>query len=370
MAYGRARLEENLVRAFPEERDGIKTYLDKVEESVNKSAYLNIYKNENADFNTMIDTSEMLQDVLDAVFKSDEIKTVFAVSTFLHGTPPSKISFGKHCCVAGGLYNGAYGISGGGKSIVCAYESALKKAGVDVFLHTEVTSINGSEENGKMHIVTKTNTFVCDTCVASIHPKRFLHIAPENAYRAGYKARLNELEETRGLFTLYGVLNGETRFDAANIFLINKPTVEDTFKMDGGSRSYYINFSETNPQAVSIIALVPPDGKIWDKDAPDYTEKKNAYADAVKKDIKKLLPELAENIEYLSVSTPAEQLRYTGYYGAYGLMHDAGKTKALPITKINGLYLTGQSVVAPGFFGAIIASLVADKLSQISPRPL
>ena len=370
MAYGRDRLEENLVRAFPDEKAGIRTYLDRTEAAIHASDFLNLHKNKNAGFDAAADTGETLRDVLDEVFTSGEIKSVFAAAAALHGTPPSKVSFQKHSCMVGGLFSGAYGIAGGGTSILRAYEAALTKAGVHVYLGAEAASIRVSDENGKKHITANGKTFTCDICVASVHPKRFLEIAPENVYREGYKARMREREETPGIFAVYGVLNAKTRFSAGNIFLVTGSGLDAMYVMSGGSRSYSIILSEASPQAVIILSFVPPDEAMWDRNAPEYTEKKNAYAAGVRADIQRLLPELAENIEYLSVSTPASSYRFVGYYGGYGIMHDVSKTELLPVTKINGLYLTGQAVATPGFFGAISASIIVDRVAGKATRPM
>jgi len=361
MAYGRDRLEGNLVRAFPEEKAGIQTYLDRVEAAIHNSAFLHIHINKTVNFNMMADSGETLKDVLDAAFRSEELKTILGVTTCLHGTPPSKMSFFLHSCAIGSMYNGAYGIDGGGAAIARAYTNAIRNAGIDVFLSAKAISIEESKEGGKKIIATQNDTFACDICVASIHPKSFMEIAPAKVFRDGYKARLHELEETPGLFMVYGLLSEKMRCDQSNIFLINRHT-EEIYKTDEPSHSYCVNFSKTNPQAVSIYSIVSSDANIWNRNAPDYQAKKNAYADLIKEDMKKFLPEFADNIQYLDASTPATNYRYTGYHSAYGLMHDANKTKVLPVTRIQGLYLTGQSIVTPGFLGAIIASLYVDTL--------
>lgn len=361
MAYGRDKLKENLVAAFPEEEAAISKYLDMVEDKVSKSAFLNLHKDNNLDFNTVINAGETLQEVLDKTFKSPEIKAIFAAATFLHGTPPGKIAFAQHCCIAGGLYNSAWEIEGGGRSITNAYGAALKKAGVDVYLNTKAVKI---EEAQDLKIITdaKGNIFKAGLCVSTVHPSVFFDIAPQSVYRAGYKERVRELEETPGFFALYGVLNKETFFNKSNVFLITDLDVNKIYQKDYAKGAYYINFSRTSPQAVSIISLTSSSAQSWDRSAADYKDKKAATAKKVKEDIAALVPELKDNIEYLDAATPATMQRYAGYYGGYGLMHDVSKTKVLPFTKIKGLYVSGQSVVAPGLLGTIITSLLVDKL--------
>ncbi|MDR0953126.1 MAG: NAD(P)/FAD-dependent oxidoreductase [Elusimicrobiota bacterium] len=361
LAYPRQNLEHSLGEVFPEEKENLKKYLDKLEDCFLNSAYLNLHRDKTLDLNAPVDTPKSLQEVLDECFKSDEIKAVLAASSFLHGTPPNKISFGMHACIAGGLFHGAYGVLGGGKAIVNAFEKALKKAGVDVFLNTKATSI---EEDGDKKIIrTNKDSFACDICISSIHPKEFLKIAPQNAYREGYKTRVNALEETPGFFTLYAKYKGP-RVEASNIYLLSKTNVVDCFNTNSNNPSYYINFSPDKEQNVSIISFTSPEPAVWNKNSPDYQERKNNYSLRIKNDINKLAPDIAKYLEYIEVSTPATSRRYVGYSGGYGLMHDMYKTKVLPMTKIKGLYLCGQSVLVPGLLGSIITSLMVDKMAE------
>lgn len=361
LAYPRHNLEQNLNAAFPEEKENLKVYLDKVEHCLKNSAYLNLHRDNTLDLMAPVDTAETLQEVLDKCFKSEELKAVLSCSSFLHGTPPDKISFGMHSCIAGGLYYGAYGIEGGGKSLADAFQKALQKAGVDVYLNTKATSIQ--EREGKKIILADNKEFSCGICISTIHPKEFLKIAPQNVYREGYKTRVSELEETPGFFTLYAKYKGP-RADASNIYLLSDLNISNCFNPQIKNSSYYLNFSGEKEQSVSVISLVSSAGDAWDRAKPDYKERKNAYAATVKNDINKRVPQIAKYLEYLDVSTPATERRYAGYAGGYGLMHDARKSKILPMTKISGLYLSGQSVLVPGLLGTIITSLMVDKMTE------
>ncbi|WP_424246117.1 all-trans-retinol 13 [Elusimicrobium posterum] len=361
MAYGRDKLEANLNAAFPEEKEAIKKYLDLVKENIEKSAFLNLHKGGDLDFHRIIDAGESLQQVLDRTFKSAEIKAVLAASTFLHGTPPSKIAFAQHCCVAGGLYDSVWEIEGGGLAVLEAYKKALTKAGVDVYLNTEAVKI---EAAGDKKIITskKEERFECDICISTVHPKVFFKIAPPEVYREGYKNRVKDIQETPGFFTIYAVTKEGVNFNKKNVFILNDLDIDRVFENKDHDSEYYINFSSTNPQAVSIISLTDPDAEFWDKKAPGYSAKKQEFYDFVIQNIRRIAPEIHENIEYAGASTPATMQRYAGYYSGYGLMHDVNKTKILPLTKIKGLYVSGQSVVAPGLLGAIITALLMDKL--------
>ena len=126
----------------------------------------------------------------------------------------------------------------------------------------------------------------------------------------------------------------------------------------------HLNFSPSNPQAVNITCLVPSNKEFWDLDASAYAQKKQYYIDSIKEKINNRIPSLAKNFKYLDASTPATFKKYTGHYSNYGICQDSTKIALLPMTKIKGLYLSGQSIIAPGLLGSIITSYIIDKLME------
>ena len=44
------------------------------------------------------------------------------------------------------------------------------------------------------------------------------------------------------------------------------------------------------------------------------------------------------------------------------MMHDINGPVVLPVTKIPGVFLTGQAVVTPGLLGAVISSFLLYKI--------
>ena len=363
MAYGQERLKESLIKTFPKEEKGIKIYFDKVSDCLAKSSLLNLHKNSKIDISVSTKTQENVKDFLDYCFSSPEIKVILGCSFFLHGTPLDKISFGQHTCIAGGLYQGAYGIKGGGHNIVKAYKKVLEKLDVDIYLNTQVTNI---EERDFTKII-KTNNgeeFCAKYCISTIHPKELLKIAPGNIYRNTYKNYINSLEETAGFFTLYAQNTGPF-VKTANLFILSSLDLNSFYCVyDEKDKPYHLNFSPAANQAVNITCLAPSQEEFWAKGTPVYEKRKKEYTQLIKEKINKTIPGIANNLKYLEVSTPMSFKRYVGYLGAYGLCQDSNKIPLLPMTKIKGLYLAGQSIIAPGFIGSIITSYIIDKLME------
>lgn len=361
MVYGRNDLEKNLIFCFPQEEKAIKQYLDKVYECYNKLPFLNVHKNNSFDINVSVLTPESVKDILDYYFKSDELKVILAAGFFLHGTSLDKISFGEQVCVSGGLYDSAYGIAGGGRAVVEAYKKVLQNLKVDLFLNTKALKIDVTDT--KKIVKTDKDDFECDVCISTIHPKEFLNIAPEKVYRESYKSHIKEKNETPGFFTVYAKNNGK-KVENTNIFALSSCNLDSFFDFNNENKSLHLNFSDTDPQAVNITCLVPSDINFWKKDRQEYLKQKEYFVNLIKKNLNEKLKDIADNLEFLDASSPLTTKKYVGYTGSYALEHDMHKITLFPMTKIKGLYLSGQSVITTGFLGAIITAYLIDKIME------
>jgi all-trans-retinol 13,14-reductase len=200
-------------------------------------------------------------------------------------------------------------------------------------------------------------------CVGAIHPKAFFKLAPTGLYREGYLSRARQIPETTGFFCMYATNHGEKTYTTNNIFLL--PELDFTkLQPDGEATPYYLNFSHDTPQTASVIAFVKPGRKLADRHHADYRALKKQEEGLHRQRLGALCPEVLRDLRFVASSTPGTQKKYVGYSGGYGLMHDAGHANILPVTKLPGVYLAGQSVVAPGLLGSIISAFLLDKIIE------
>ena len=93
-------------------------------------------------------------------------------------------------------------------------------------------------------------------------------------------------------------------------------------------------------------------------------KQKEYFVNLIKKNLNEKLKDIAEKLEFLDASSPLTTRRYVGYTGSYALEHDMHKLTLFPMTKIKGLYISGQSVITTGFLGAIITAYVIDNIME------
>jgi all-trans-retinol 13,14-reductase len=77
--------------------------------------------------------------------------------------------------------------------------------------------------------------------------------------------------------------------------------------------------------------------------------------------IERTYPDIAGNIQSIEGSTPLTIRDFcsTPLGGLYGVKHMVGQFNPHPATRIPGLFLAGQAVVAPGIMGAMISGFLA-----------
>jgi all-trans-retinol 13,14-reductase len=361
MPLGIANWIDKLNEFFPNEKAGIKKYFDLAAQTINETPFLNLHKRKyrSEDFFYFTGDKRSLADVLNEYFTDPELKSLMSFSTSLYGVPPSKASFFLHCCCGGIMYDSAWQIVGGAKTFVESAKRALAKNDVDILLDAEVSKIDVSGDE-KILSLKNGSRLSCEICVCSIHPKEFIKIAPHNVYRKRSLDRIAKAPETPGFFMVYAILKNHARYRTTNMAFLRR----DDFLNDH-KNLMYINFSNTDPQALVFAMAVDPSEHIWDVAPADYDALKDKYFREVEARLKKYCPQILEQVEFVGIATPRTMKRYANYYGAYGMMHVSEAAHVMPITKIPGLFLVGQAVVAPGLIGAVISSFLLDKMFDL-----
>lgn len=361
---GAKKLEERLISEFPKEKEAVKKYMSLVKETLAEVPFLNFHKKDfsHDELLNLPKSEKTLKQILDENFKSEEIKAILSFPFILYGTPPAKVSFTVHCCCVGLMFDSVWTIKGGAKTLIKAFEEALNKYNVKIFTNKKAVKIK--YENDKKTVKFSDSSVIeCDICISAVHPKEFAKIAPEGTYRKNHIERIDNLEETPAFSVLYGALEKGIRYKTINKAFLKKNNFDEVFPM-GKEQIFYLNFSNTDPQAVCAVLFSDPSEKLWDLPQKEYKEKKKEVEKEIKAKIQFYYPEILGKIMFYESAVPATFKKYINYYSGYGIRHDINAVPVLPITKIPGLFLTGQGVVTPGLLGAMISSFLLDKLME------
>ncbi len=372
---GYDRIREKFYEIFPDERKAIDTYLSAVREQYHTVPYVNLDVQEVSSGISSIH-GPTLQEFLDGLTGNRVLKCILSMHCFLYGVAPDEVSFSNHAYVAGSYYESVNGISGGGLKLAEVLEARLDRMGVQRYHGQGVTKICLSSDGAFCGVTLQDGTNVnAKVCISTIHPHRFLEIAPDSVFRPAYISRLKELEETSSACILYATCSGPVEeLAGSNIFIFPEPDFTFFQKdIDVEKRPMYIaaagEKSNGEKKKQGLIAICPMSGgqtkPFIDPDSggrsADYKFLKEEITEKIMRSIKRSFPEMAKKITDVISATPLTLRDYTNspFGSLYGVKHKIGQYNPMPATRLKGLYLAGQAVTAPGIMGAMMSGFLA-----------
>lgn len=344
---------DTLSEAFPADRGGLRAYLEAVRDAQESSPYL---AGEDAGVGNARYASATLAEVLDELISDARLKTLLSSQALYHGVPPAKVSFIFHSRVGAAGLRSLHGVRGGGETLTRAFEQALASAGIAIVTGAGLTEITLSPDgvfrgarldNGQL--------IEADSCVCTVHPSLLAGLVPEGAFRPAYRNRLSNLPESPRPVMVFGMLQAGRAEPGSSRIILNghDPT------------GWFAQSKDGRPGAVSFMAS-PSQGT--GGEAPFELAscgEDHSPVEAMIESFTRSFPELASGARFLDSARPSTFARYANspHGSYYGAMHTIDSRPPQPRTKIAGLYLAGQALVAPGVAGACISACVtADVL--------
>lgn len=372
--YGYDRIRERFTQIFPEDSGTIDEYLNTVRRIYHSQPYINLDINMDSLGLPSIH-GPSLKEFLDGMTDNGMLKCILSMHSLLYGVSPEEAPFSLHAFVAGSYYESVNGIQGGGLSLGKAFDARLKELDVDVYCGSEVKEIFLNEDNSIRGLrYGDDNTLYCRTCVSTIHPQALVKIVPDSAFRPVYRKRIHALEDTCSAFILYTKsslpLNA---LDRTNLFLFpdihfrnhqGSDSVEEKPMFIASARP--VN-GKTRQDGCVIICPAPNLGtELWTtslqaNNSDSHTSMKDNVSNSILAHVEASYPELQGKLTRVDCATPVTLKNFTNspFGSLYGVKHKIYQYNPMPLTKIKDLVLAGQSITAPGIFGATVSGFVA-----------
>ncbi|CCO23435.1 phytoene desaturase family protein [Maridesulfovibrio hydrothermalis] len=378
MPIGYKRLRSTLCSAFPKEATAVKTYLDKIKSIFDSSPYLNFEKSFSLESIVHTETGT-LQEFLDSITDNQQLKDLLCYHTLLYGTTPEEAMLATHALVAGSYFTSSHTVEGGGLAIVKSFQNRLGKAGVDIYTGHKVSLINsGSDKSFKSVILSDKTELAAKSCIWTAHPAGLIDCTPDDAFRPVFRRRIKELQESPSAIALFGTAGEPIKeLQRKNIYLWPGGRYSEILsgQTDLADNAIFISANQSlsgnGKQTISAIAPYSfAKFKKWaDSDQHNrpaqYLEFKSRIIHRFEQEVFKRCPELRGRVEFIDSATPLTIKDYcsTPYGSMYGAAHTVSQYNPLPMTKIKGLLLAGQSILAPGILGAVVSAYLACGIS-------
>jgi all-trans-retinol 13,14-reductase len=378
-AQGYENFINQLVKYFPDEREALEKYCEKVQTICNSFPLYNLEWEGKYD-------SEILglnaKQCIDEVTTNEKLRGVLAGSNFLYAGVEDKSPFYVHALSVNSYIQSSYRCINGGSQITKQLIKQLKHHSGEIYKYKEVIAFE-TEENRVTSVKMKDGSEVFGTIfISNIEPKTTLRMVGQDKFRKAFFNRIDSLEGVISAFSLYIVFKPDTfKYMNHNYYHFKKSNyVWDAENYDDTTwpKAYMasMNASGKNEWAEGMTFITYmhfDDLKAWEETfnttaekndrGESYEEFKSRKAERFLKEIEIKFPGIRDCIKSIHTSTP---LSYRDYIGGsngnmYGYVKDSNdpmKSFIASKTKLDNLYLTGQSINMHGVLGVTIGAVV------------
>ena len=378
-AQGYDNFVEQLSNYFPEERENLENYCEEIQRVCNHFPRYNLigkdsYSEEILHLNT--------KRFIESITQNTKLQSVLLGSNFLYAGDSENIPFYVHALTVNSYIQSAYKCVKGGSQISKLLIRKLREYGAEVHKYSEVAEIIFSENNVLSSVKTKSGKeFFAKQFISNIEIRSLTRLIGEERLKKSFLNRVLSWEPVSSCFSVYLVLKPHTipnfnyniyhyssEESVWNAYRYNEKLWPETYMLSSTPSKHhpefaesltaisYMDFDEVKAwqNTVNTIAEEQERGKHYERFKLQKAEK---MIDALEKKILNL----RDSIKNIYTSSPLSYRDYIGSFNGnmYGYLKSSEnplKTMVSPRTKIDNLFLTGQSVNMHGILGCTIGA--------------
>lgn len=366
LPVGFAAIKQELGQRFPAAEAKIANYLDDVAGQWSNSPYLDLDM-PTAAFGMGGVHATSLHARLQEFSAYPQLQSLLSMHSLLYGVSPEDVLETLNAQVAGSYYHSVHGIVGGGRALVEALLALLLSAGGEIRCRAEVHALLVASDAVSGVRLASGEEISAKQIVATMNPTLLPQLLPKSTLRPVYLRRLNNLRQSCSAYIIFARSRRAADFlHHSNLFVQPQAGIfsPDTDRLLE-ERPFYLAAADQGQGGGSdgLIGIVPASyaevaewgiaGKLR---SAGYQIHKHRIAQRLLKLFTDKCPELGE-LELLELATPLTLRDYSlAPQGAiYGVGRFLGQHNPHPVTRLSGLFLSGQAIAAPGLLGTAVA---------------
>lgn len=398
-AQGYKNFVEQLVQFFPDERQNLEIYCQEIQEICNHFPRYNVVGKENYNEEILhLNTKRFIE----SITSNEKLQAVLLGSNFLYAGDSENIPFYVHALTVNSYIQSAYKCSKGGSQISKLLIRKLREYGAEVFKHSEVSEMIFDEKDILRGAkITSGKEFHANLFISNIEIRSMIQLIGEKRLKKSFVNRVLSWEPISSCFSVYLVLKPNEilnfnyniyHYSSTDLvwkaFKYKKENWPETYMLSSTPSKKNAEFAE-NLTAISYMSF--EEVKEWEKTFNTianehergklYEKFKLEKAEKMIDALEKKFPDLRTSIKNIYTSSPLSYRDYIGsfegnMYGYSKVSENPLKTMVSPRTKINNLFLTGQSVNMHGILGCTIGAfntcaeilgkeLIDERLTQL-----
>ena len=363
---GKERFVAYLSECFPDEKEQIKAYVDRLFELTEEEELFYLREAPENGLSHSDDFLGSVNHLMDKYLKDVKLKSLLGYLSPLIGGPGETTPAYIHALLSSLHINGTYQFVGESQQMADALAQVIENAGGQVVANEKVVRIE-VENRQVTQVLTQTgNTYQADSYISAVHPDVLLKIIDSQAFTTAFKQRVQSVPETMSSFKVFVKLKEDT------IPYINHPTFCLAHVEEWPQSMMYVTPPAENQDifAQTMVVICPmafEQVRPWEQTTSghrgaDYLSWKQKMMDKVLDCMRLKYPDFRNSIEFCFAASP---LTIRDYYGNkegsnYGFQKESNNlmlSQMSVATKVKNLFLTGQNVNIHGLCGVSLTAI-------------
>ncbi len=365
---GIAAYEANLKQAFPDEHFQIEGFMQLVRSGADQLDRLEFLYEGQTSVN-LIDQTEPLGAVFDRLGCSPGLRSILSIPSSWIGVPPEQCPQFYHTMTLASYLLSSWRLKTNGAHMADVLVQRLTEMGGNLISGRTVETVNVDQGHVCGVTLADGQTLSAPLVVAAVHPGVALGLLDPGLVKPSYRRRIHNLKNTLGMVSVNALVPSD-RYQPLpyNIFAVethSDGSIEDVI---------YLQLRACErPEYLLLSLLTAGHDERWKPWESTQTRRRGAaYIDAKTALAHELLERIEpvagrfDPVEVIDVYTPLSIRDWVNSPdgSAYGVMRSEDQMLSAAMlnrTAIKGLYLAGQSVMAPGVLGTIFGSMITAK---------
>lgn len=378
-AQGYENFIEQLAVHFPNERQNLESYCEEIQYVCTQFPRYQVIGKESYNEEILhLNTKRFIE----SVTQDKKLQAVLLGSNFLYGGDSENIPFYVHALTVNSYIQSAYKCIKGGSQITKLLIKKLREHGAEVHKHSEVSEFIFNETGVLSSVKTKEGKeYTAKKFISNIEIRSFIKLIGEEKLRKSFLNRVLSWEPISSCFSVYLVLKPQS-FPSFNYniyhysseemiwkaFRYSKENWPETYMLSSTPSKHHPDYAES---LTAISYMDFEEVKAWKETVNTvadeherglkYEQFKLEKAEKMITALERKIPNLRHSIKSICTSSPLSYRDYIGSFegNMYGYMKNSDnplKTMVSPRTKIDNLFLTGQSVNMHGILGVTIGA--------------
>ena len=377
MAVGRENFVETLATHFPEEKENIRRYLDKVYEICNDIALFNLRAPSANIYSNMEYMSISVNELIASYTSNPKLQALLAWNNPLYGGEKDKTPAYVGALISQFYIEGASRFVGGSQQLADALVEVIQQNGGEVFTATGVRFIDIQDRHIQKVIAENGQEFTADWYISAIHTSAMFKLMDLSQIQKSYYQRIDNISNSYSSFTAYITLKPQS-FPYLNYTGYYAPDYDGVWKCAEYTDENWprgcmyltppITDNDVFAQKMIVNTIMNFDTvKQWEnttigKRGEAYKAFKKQCEEKILDMMDKAFPDFRSKIDKIFTSSP---LTIRDYYGTkeganYGTTKDCRNMAASNIairTKMDNLLLTGQNINLHGILGVPLTAI-------------